>query len=96
MKAPAYNNTVLTINTILGYTFLSLSIMTPLIIPVFLVAVQAKLLNPSPTFRKIYGSLFVEFKHDKGILSSFYYVLFFWRRAIYVFNIVIIVDYVWY
>lgn len=93
IKAPSYNNTVLSINTILGYTFLSLLLLTTVSIPVFLLGVRNKLFNPPPTFLKIYGTLFDEFKNDQGLLSSFYYPLFFWRRAFYVFAIAMLGDY---
>ena len=94
VKAPSYNNTVLSINTILGYTLLSLLLLTTATIPVFLISAKRKLFNPSPTFLKIYGSLFAEFKNDKGLLSSFYYPIFFWRRACYVLSIVMLENYV--
>ena len=74
---------------------MSMLCMTPIVVPIFLVAIQGKILNPPPMFRKIWGSLFTEFKHDKGLLSSMYYPLFFFRRAIYVVNMMTLADYVW-
>ena len=79
----------------MGYTFLSMLCVTPALVPIFLVAIKTKILDPPPMFRKIWGSLFIEFKNNKGLMSSMYYPLFFWRRAIYVLNMIILVDYVW-
>jgi hypothetical protein len=38
---------------------------------------------PLPNFKDKWGSLFEEFKNDRGSQSSLFYALFFWRRLLY-------------
>ena len=45
-------------------------------------------------FTKVYGSLFTEFKNDRGTISSLYYVWFFARRVFYVANLIFLRDFV--
>ena len=40
----------------------------------------------SPDFNRKYGSLFQEFKNNKGFLSTQYYLVFFCRRIVYLFT----------
>ena len=45
-------------------------------------------------FAKTYGSLFNEFKNDKGTMSSLFYVWFFTRRILYVANLIFLREWV--
>jgi hypothetical protein len=44
-------------------------------------------------FLKIYGSLFEEFRNDKGVASTVFYLIFSLRRLIYVFDLFLLYDY---
>ena len=39
---------------------------------------------------KVYGSMYAEFKNNKGLLSTFYYVWYFFRRAFYIANVILL------
>ena len=90
--APAYDNPTLIANTVLGYIFFAGSCLTPVVVPIFLVLYNTKVLNPSPTFAKFYGSLFAEFRNDKGTLSTLFYAWFLIRRFLYITNIIMLRD----
>ena len=77
-------------NTSLGYLFFINLQVTPFIVLIFLMIKREKVLNPTvdPQFTKLYGSLFSEFKNDRGPMSTIYYLLFFIRRVIYVTNLI--------
>lgn len=78
------------VNTSLGYLFFINLQVTPFIVLIFLMIKREKVLNPTtdPQFTKLYGSLFSEFKNDRGPMSTIYYLLFFIRRVIYVTNLI--------
>ena len=47
---------------------------------------RQKMALGSEGFKKKWGSLFLEFKNDKGYLSSQYYLIYFTRRVVYAFS----------
>jgi len=90
---PSDSNVTLLTNSILGYIFaFSLSI-SPLVITAFLWISWSKMVKPTTAYSNLYGSLFMEFKNNGSVMGGMYYSLFYWRRLVYVLNIVFMRDY---
>ena len=57
--------------------------LTPLLFLIFSLTCAESIKNGSDQFKKKWGSLFLEFKNDRGLLSSQYYLIYFTRRVAY-------------
>ena len=89
---PAFGNTFVAINTIVGFVFFAVLFSTPILVFIFLILNRKTIIEQeySKSFSKFYGSLFLEFKNNKGLLSTNYYTWFFSRRVLYVTNLIIL------
>ena len=63
-----------------------IGVITPPLLFVFSIIARQKILKGSDKFKSKWGSLFLEFKNDKGFLSSQYYLLYFTRRVAFAFS----------
>ena len=89
-----YSNSTLASNSIISYVFMASIIPTPLVTTILLYKSLSNITNPTPEYKKRYGSVFEEFKNFYGTISTMYYSLFLWRRLIYAVNIIFMRDYV--
>jgi hypothetical protein len=72
-------------NFCLAAAFAVLSLASPIVCVYFVYKNHHRFRDPEEKhFRKQFGSIFDEFKHDRGFLSSSFYCLFFLRRLLYV------------
>jgi hypothetical protein len=78
-------STNLIVNVSLAGLFMILSFVAPVVCVYFVYKNYERFQDPEEKdFRTKFGSVFDEFKNDKGLLSSSFYCLFFLRRLLYV------------
>jgi len=87
---PGWDNLITSVNSVLGYGFLFGLFASPVLATGFLIANKFTIAKAEANdkFSKSYGSLFREFKNDKGAVSLMFYVWFFLRRLMYVANLI--------
>jgi len=85
---PSMANSVLAVNTVLGYIFFIPLIISPILSIGFYLKNSSMLATSPADFKKRYGTMFSEFKNDKGTPSTMFYGWFFMRRALYTANII--------
>jgi hypothetical protein len=72
-------------NVCLAAAFMVLSVVSPIVCVNFVYKNHQRFQDPEEKqFRREFGSVFQEFKNDKGFLSCSFYFLFFLRRFLYV------------
>lgn len=91
---PNMSNGTLAANTVLGYIFFIPLIITPILSIGFYIKNSVALSNPESGFSKKFGTMFGEFKNNKGPVSTMFYGWFFVRRALYSANIIFLRDFI--
>jgi hypothetical protein len=81
------------INVGVASFFTAICILCPIICIWFIVKHHRRFSSDEVEFQETYGSLFEEFKNDRGLMSCSYYVLFLLRRLMYVAVLVLLVDF---
>jgi len=92
--SPGWDNSITSVNSILGYVFFFGLAASPVFVTGFFLINRSTIAKAEKDdkFSKSYGSLFSEFKNDKGVVSLMFYAWFFLRRLIYVANLIYLVD----
>ncbi|CAG9326437.1 unnamed protein product [Blepharisma stoltei] len=89
----ATGNGFLMFNVIICLILETLIVMTPFALLLFMIKNRKKIIHRSKAFLKTWDSLFYEFDIEKCHMSSQYYLLFIWRRIIYVLTLILLRDF---
>ncbi|CAG9335204.1 unnamed protein product [Blepharisma stoltei] len=87
------NNPTQIINIILCLLVYLFLVFTPPLFFLLSYRYKNKILLGEKTFHSLFGTFFYEFRTEKGLLATQYYLIFFARRLIYIINLVYLRDY---
>ncbi|CAG9326438.1 unnamed protein product [Blepharisma stoltei] len=92
LNFPVNNGTEI-FNIIICLLFEILIAITPIAMHYFLLKNRKKIMSKNKKLLKKWDSLFYEFNIDKNVMSSQYYLLFIWRRLIYIMSLILLRNY---
>ncbi|CAG9321677.1 unnamed protein product [Blepharisma stoltei] len=86
-------NIVQYFNKVLSVILTLFLFITPILFPIFCWKNEGHIIGRDKSFLSIWDPFFYEFKNDQGFMSTQFYTVFFLRRLVYIFTLIILKDY---